>query len=167
MNSIGEATDTSPQINKSAWAKYGYPGNLWETLSFQAFFVIISGYTARSEQAMAPHSNNLAWKIPWTEEPGRLQFVGSLRVGHDWAASLVAQTVKNLPAVPDTHIRSLDWEDPLEKGVATHSSIVSWRIPWTVEPGELQSVGSQRVGDNWATKTFTYCTLNPHDLFIV
>ena len=56
-------------------------------------------------------------------------------------ASLVAQTVKNLPAVLDTWIRSLDWEDPLKKGVATHSSIVSWRIPWTEEPGGLQSVG--------------------------
>ena len=56
-------------------------------------------------------------------------------------ASLVAQTVKNLPAVLDTWIRSLDWEDPLKKGVATHSSIVSWRIPWTEEPAGLQSVG--------------------------
>ena len=60
-------------------------------------------------------------------------------------ASLVAQTVKNLPATWVTWVRFLGWEDPLEKGVATHSSILAWRIPWTEEPGELQSMGLQRV----------------------
>ena len=60
-------------------------------------------------------------------------------------ASLVAQTVKNLPATWVTWVQFLGWEDPLEKGVATHSSILAWRIPWTEEPGELQSMGLQRV----------------------
>ena len=60
-------------------------------------------------------------------------------------ASLVAQMVKNLPAVQETWVRFLGWEDPLEKGMATHSSILTWRIPWTEEPGGLQSMGSQRV----------------------
>ena len=50
-------------------------------------------------------------------------------------ASLVAQTVKNLPAMQETQVQSLSWEDPLEKGIATHSSILVWRIPWTGEPG--------------------------------
>ena len=54
--------------------------------------------------------------------------------------------MRNLPAVQETQVRSLDREDPLEKGVATHSSILAWRIPWTEEPGVLQSMGSQRVG---------------------
>ena len=63
-----------------------------------------------------------------------------------WEASLVAQTVKNLPAVQETRIRSLSWEDPLEKEMATHSSILAWRISWTEEPGRLQSMRSQRVG---------------------
>ena len=58
-------------------------------------------------------------------------------------ASLVAQTVKNLPAIQETWVQSL--EDPLEKGVATHSSILAWRIPWTQEPGGLQFMGLQRV----------------------
>ena len=58
----------------------------------------------------------------------------------------MAQTVKNLPAMQETQIQSLDQEDPLEKGMATHSSILAWRIPWTEEPGGLQSIGSQRVG---------------------
>ena len=57
----------------------------------------------------------------------------------------MAQMVKNLPAMPETGIRSLGWEDPLEKGMATHSSILAWGIPWTEETGELQSMGSQRV----------------------
>ena len=61
------------------------------------------------------------------------------------AASLVAQTVKNLPAMQESQLRSLDQEDPLEKKIATHSSILTWRIPWTEEPGRLKSMESQRV----------------------
>ena len=55
----------------------------------------------------------------------------------------MAQTVKNLPAMQENWVRFLGWEDPLEKGIATHSSIIAWRIPWTEEPGRLQSMGSQ------------------------
>ena len=57
----------------------------------------------------------------------------------------MAQTVKNLTAMQETQVQSLGWEDPLEKGMATHSSILAWRIPRTEEPGGLQFVGSQRV----------------------
>ena len=60
-------------------------------------------------------------------------------------ASLVAQVVKNLPAMQETWVQSLGQEDPLEKGMATHSSIRAWEIPWTEEPGGLQSMGLQRV----------------------
>ena len=63
-------------------------------------------------------------------------------------ASLVAQLVKNLPAVQETWVRSLVQEDPLEKEMATHSSILPWKISWTEEPGGLQSMGSQRVRHN-------------------
>ena len=58
----------------------------------------------------------------------------------------MAQTVKNLPVRQDTQLRSLGQEDPLEKGMATHSSNLAWRIPWTELPGGLQYMGSQRVG---------------------
>ena len=58
-------------------------------------------------------------------------------------ASLVAQTVKKLPAMWETWVQSLGWGDPLEEGMATHSSILAWRIPWTEEPGGLQSMGLQ------------------------
>ena len=60
-------------------------------------------------------------------------------------ASLVTQMVKNLPAMQEHQVRSLGWEDPLEEGMATHSSILVWRIPWTEEHGRLQSIGLQRV----------------------
>ena len=61
-------------------------------------------------------------------------------------ASLVAHLVKNLPAVQETRVRSLGWEEPLEKEMATHSSILAQKISWTEEPGGLQSMGTQRVG---------------------
>ena len=60
-------------------------------------------------------------------------------------ASLVAQSVKNLPAVQETWVQSLNWEDPLEKGMAIHSSILAWKMPWTQELGRLQSMGSQEL----------------------
>ena len=68
----------------------------------------------------------------------------------DWRENAIknvlAQRLKHLPAMWETQVRFLDWEDPLEKEMATHSSILAWRIPWTEEPGGLQSTGSQRVG---------------------
>ena len=88
---------------------------------------------------MAPHSSTLAWKIPWTEEPGRLQSMGSQRVGHDWATSL-----------------SLFHFHALEKEMATRSSVLAWRIPGTGEPGGLPSVGSHRVGHDWSDLAAAY-----------
>ena len=63
---------------------------------------------------------------------------------HKIISSLVAQMVKNLPAIQETPIQSLGWEDTLEKGIATHSSILAWKIPWTEEPDRLQSMGLQK-----------------------
>ena len=81
-----------------------------------------------SEKAMAPHSSTLAWKIPWTEEPGRLQSMGSLGARHDWATSLSLFTF-------------MHWRRKWQP----HSSILAWRIPGTGEPGGLPSLGLQRV----------------------
>ena len=72
--------------------------------------------------------------------------------------TLAAQMIKNLPAVQESQVPSLGWEDPLEKQMATHSSILAWRILWTEEPGGLQSLGSQRVRHNRVTNT---CTFTP------
>ena len=79
------------------------------------------------EKAMATHSSTLAWKIPWVEESGRLQSMGSWRVGHDWVTSLSC----------------------VGEEMATHSSVLSWRIPGTGQPDGLLSMGPQRVGHNW------------------
>ena len=75
-------------------------------------------------------------------EPG-LFYMPPMVIGE---TSLVAQMVKHLPTIRETRVCSLDQEDPLEKEMATHSSTLSWKIPWTEEPGRLQSMGSKRVG---------------------
>ena len=85
------------------------------------------------EKAMAPHSSTLAWKTPWTEEPGRRQSMGSHRVGHDWF-----------------HLHAL------EKEMATHSSVLAWRIPGTGKPGGLLSMGSHRVRHDWSDLAAAY-----------
>ena len=73
----------------------------------------------------------------------------------------VAQLVKNLPAMQQTQVQFLGWENPMEKEMATHSSIFAWRIPWTEEPGRLQSMGSSRVRHDWETNTHTNWGMNP------
>ena len=75
---------------------------------------------------------------------------------HLWRASLVAQMVKNLPAMWETRVQSLGREDLLEKGMATRSNILAWRIPWTEEPDGLQSMGLQRVGHNRVALTHSH-----------
>ena len=97
-------------------------------------------------------------KLPTNKNPGPDGFTGEFSVRSGclsmcdlmviWLgqASLVTQMVKNLPVRQETQVGSLGWEDPLEKEVATHSGILTWRIPWTEEPGGLQFMGSQRVG---------------------
>ena len=68
-----------------------------------------------------------------------------------YTSSLVAQTVKRLSTMWETQVRSLGWEDPLEKEMAIHSRTIAWKIPWTEESVRLQPMGSQRVGHDWAT----------------
>ena len=71
-------------------------------------------------------------------------------------ASMVSQKVRSLPVVKETWVQSMSWEDSLEKEMATHSSILAWKIQWTEEPGGLQFMGLQRVGHDWVTNTFTF-----------
>ena len=117
------------------------------------------GWEDPLEKRIATHSSILAWKISWME-PGRLQSMGSQRVGHDWASSLHFTS----PASPDDKesacnagdldvIPGLGWYPG--KGIATHSSILAWRIPWTEGPGRLQSMGWQRAGHNSVIISFT------------
>ena len=124
-----------------------------------------------------------------TAEPGMLQSMGSHSVGQDWVteqqqiviwrllwsgsgglplvASLVTQTVKNLPAMKETWVHYLGWENPLEKEVATHSSILAWIIPWTEELGRLQSMGWQRVGHDWMTNSSSEGLMQAKDWLVL
>ena len=105
------------------------------------------------EKEMATHSSTLAWKIPWTEEAGRLQSMGSQRVGHDWATSL--------HSLHSLHTLSL------EKEMATHSSILAWRIPWTEEPGRPWSTESQRFGHYWSDWACPLTYLHYHKYILI
>ena len=89
------------------------------------------------------------WQLVKISHSGHIH-ISSIQIKR-WSP-LVAQTVKNPPAMQKTWVWSLSWEDPLEEGMVTHSSILAWRIPWTEQPGGLQSMGSQRVTHSWATK---------------
>ena len=98
--------------------------------------------------AISVHMSENFINVQFTREILTLVLYFSFRLfylyGLNWA-SLVAQMVKNPPAMQETQVQSLGWENPLEKGMAIHSSILAWRIPWTEESGRLQSMGSQRV----------------------
>ena len=98
-------------------------------VKWQVIMVLIySSLRTDAEKAMAPHSSTLAWKLPWMEEPGGLQSMGSRRVGHDFTFTFTF------------HFHAL------EKEMATHSSTLAWRIPGTGEPDGLLSMGLYRVG---------------------
>ena len=114
---------------------YGWPSHLMLYIAIRLFSNLV-GITLvisrkKSMKVMAPHSSTLAWKIPWTKEPGRLQSMGSRRARHNWATFTF-------------HFHAL------EKAMATHSSVLAWRTPGTGEPGGLLSMGSHRVGHDWS-----------------
>ena len=95
-----------------------------------------------------------------SQETGQVVYYSHFFKNLLWSTQL-AQMVKCLPAMQETRVLSLSWEDPLEKEMATHSSTVAWKIPWTEEPGRLQSMGSWRVGHDWETSlslSNTFCS---------
>ena len=114
------------------------------------------------EWVAIPFSRGSSWprdRIPVSCIAGRfctILAIMKLKFSKNNGASLVAQRLKRLPAMWENWVQSLGWEDPLEKEMATHSSILAWRIPWTEEPGGLQSTGSQRVGHVWVTSLSMY-----------
>ena len=116
------------------------------------------------EKEMATHTSILAWRIPWTEEPGRLQSMGSQRVRHDWATSLHFTSLHTntsrigresfhfaLASTENYHLTKISANLTGEKAMATHSSTLAWKIQWTEKPAGLRSMGSLRVGHDWAT----------------
>ena len=124
--------EQSTHQNKQQLLKHGFNLGMWSRCSWKNTGWFRSKQTCWLEKAMAPHSSTLAWKIPWMEEPGKLQSMGSLRVGHDWATLLPLFTF-------------MHWR---RKWHPTH--VFAWRIPGTGEPGGLLSMGSHRVGHDWS-----------------
>ena len=109
-----------------------YKQEYWPISRYNVSWAFNICYTSCSEKAMAPHSSTLAWKITWTEKPGRLQCMVSQRVGHGWATSLSLFTFMQ------------------EKEMPTHPSVLAWRIPGSGDAGGLLSMGSHRVGNDWS-----------------
>ena len=102
----------------------------------------------RKKKCTSPaKERTLSWLPSVPQDPHSLHWVAN-------RYNKAAQRLKNLPAEQATQVRSLGWEDTLKKGMATHSSILAWWIPWTEETGGLQSMGSQSVGHDWITNTF-------------
>ena len=119
--------------------------HFWDGCNFCMLFIVSLGFPGGSAGKESACNAGDPGSISGSERcPG--EGIG-YPLQYSWA-SLVAQMVKNLPAMRETWVRSLDWEDPLEEEIVTHSSILSWKIPWTEEPAGLQSKGSQRVGHN-------------------
>ena len=121
---------------KSTTVQHSLDENIFEKHELyivQVVFHLLRSSQDMPEKAMALHSSTLAWKIPWAEEPGRLQSIGLLGVGHDWETSL------SLSLFTFMHWRR-KW-NPLQ---------CPWRIPGTGEPGGLLSLGSHKVGHNWS-----------------
>ena len=97
---------------------------------------------------MATHSSTLAWKIPWMEEPGRLQSMGLLRVGHDFPFTFHFHALEKEMATHSSNFTFTFHVHALEKEMATHSSVLAWRISGTGKTGGLPSMGSYRVRHN-------------------
>ena len=120
------------------------------------FFTIWATREALLKPVVTSNSVDSQWELQMSWGLGTFETTILRNLGKDWAlkqvgASLVAQRLKHLPVMQETQVQSLGREDPLEKEMATHSSIIPWRIPWMEEPGGLQSMGSQRVGHDLET----------------
>ena len=122
---------------------YWFYAHIFKLSPTESYFIIIISISDSSVGKESACNAGDPGSIPGLERSAREGIIYALQ--YTWA-SIVAQLVKNLLAVWETWVWSLSWEDPLEKGKATHSSILTWRIPWTI-----QSMGLQRVRYDWAT----------------
>ena len=145
---------TKDKITSTVTQMVRSPRAMWETQ------VGSLGWEDPLEEKMATHSSILAWKIPWTEEPGRLQSMGSRRVSHNWVTSLSltqlgfpgGSVVKNRLPVQETGIQSSGQEEPPQEEMVAHSSILASEIPRTEEPFSYNSWGCKRVRYDLVTK---------------
>ena len=144
----------------TAWSTWA---PVWFTLDSDVMLVEPMSLRTRKPELLGSRNHQLSfssldWRWEWKTIPVIWAFSTLLTLSvlalfnMVYGASLVAQTVKHLPTVWEIRVQSLSREDPL-KGMATYSSILDWRIPWTEEPGRLQSMGLQKAGHDWATNT--------------
>ena len=127
------------------WDLSSWPGIQAEHLQWKCRFL-----------TTGPPGKSLMWFFPCSQWPQCFNSWPLFACHFRKKRACLAQTVKNLTAMQEIWVRSLCWEDPLEKGVATHSSIHAWRIPWAEGPGGLQSMELERVRHDWETNTFTF-----------
>ena len=150
----------------------------WQKTVFYFYFLATKVCETREEKVQGGWGSRILWNAHLKGGQKRFQGTKGLRrtgkplESQYWAShppvfcstaiiywiSLVAQTVKRLSTMQETWVRCLDGEDPLEKEMAIHSSTIAWKIPWIEEPGRLQSMGSQRVGHDWATYFHFHCS---------
>ena len=145
------AFDVSLKLHsaKPALTVFYFQGQLWEDSRATSLPYTIQSLLNTVGEAWGPHSASFRQLVKLFLQPADAFYFIILR------ALLVARTVKSPSAMQDIWVQFLGQEDPLEEGMATYSSILAWRIPWTEEPDGLQSLGSQRVGHDWATDTTT------------
>ena len=127
----------------------GMPLKFYSVMSFNLAFTFIQDLVIFISSLPRPHHSVgccCQWSVQLTHSNFFLSHMNEKNIHqHVFWASLVAQMFMNPPVMQETRVRSLGWEDPLEKRVAAHSSTLAWRIPWTEEPRGLQSMGLQRV----------------------
>ena len=134
MLGIQRCTNLSPCLPRAHSLVWGH------VIIIHLVFYVLYILACKAEKAMATHSSTLAWRIPWVEEPGRVQSMGSWRV---WTR------LSHFPFIFHFHA--------LEKEMATHSSVLAWRIPWMEKPGGLRSMGSHGVGNDWSDLAAAAC----------
>ena len=159
-----EPCSLNKDSSSQGWQKAG-SGSSDSHFAFLHFFflgmVLITASCTLSQTSIHSSSGTLSDLIPWIYFSLPLYNCKGFDLGHTWMASLVAQTVKRLSTTWETRVWSLGWEDPLDKEMAIHSSTIAWKIPWTEEPGRLQSMGSQRIGHDQAISlSFSLLYLN-------
>ena len=135
----------------------------WETCSPERVGLVGRSHSCPCSTALySPASSHPFWTVSlrlWEDRGLTILYRQHPLLWTSTEQLLWWKTIKHLPTMPETRVRSLGWEVPLEKEMATHSSILAWKIPCIEEPGRLQSMGSQRVGHDWATSLYIHCRI--------
>ena len=151
IHDVHKESDMTERLSHTSIKKKIILQNFWykESYANQYLFLSPEKYTEPKRKWKRKPTNSVSVILgdKYNLQPSKY----AKRCPQSTVASLVVERLKRLSTMRETWVQSLGWEDPLEKEMATHSSILAWRIPWTEEPGGLQSMGSLRVGHDWLT----------------